>query len=153
MKHRISAGGLLLQDGKILLVRHQITDRYDFWVAPGGGVEETETLEEAAVREVREETGLDVEAGKKVYLEEFYESHTRYMKIWVLCTLKGGTLSIEHNPAAEEYIVEARFFSREDLQRESRDVYPRVLKDRFWTDLDNGFPEFVYIGMHEMKFY
>jgi 8-oxo-dGTP pyrophosphatase MutT (NUDIX family) len=48
----------VIQNGKILL-----TQREDFevWCLPGGSVEDGETVAEAAVREVREETGIDVE--------------------------------------------------------------------------------------------
>ncbi len=42
---------------KILLVKHHIFDK---WVQPGGHIEENETPEEAAVREVYEETGLKI---------------------------------------------------------------------------------------------
>lgn len=55
---RLAVNVAVLQEGKILL-----TQREDFetWVLPGGGVEEGESLAQAAIREVKEETGLDVE--------------------------------------------------------------------------------------------
>ena len=60
MKHRISVGGLVIYNNRFLMVNHRRASRYDFWVAPGGGVQGTESLEEAVVREVKEETGLSV---------------------------------------------------------------------------------------------
>lgn len=54
----IVAGGVLIEDGKVLLVRH---GRLGVWLYPGGHLEPGETPEEAAVREFREETGLEVE--------------------------------------------------------------------------------------------
>ena len=95
MKHRISAGALVLKDERLLFVRHKKEGSYDFWVAPGGGVIDSENLLEAAVREVKEETGLDVEAVRPVYLEEFTEPTTRHIKTWILCNLVGGTISTE----------------------------------------------------------
>ena len=51
---------------KILLIRRS-PDDFGGWEGPGGSVEEGETLEEAVVREVREETGLDVEPERILY--------------------------------------------------------------------------------------
>ncbi len=53
----------VLHEGKILL-----TQREDFetWILPGGGLEDGESLAQAAIRETREETGLDVELTRLV---------------------------------------------------------------------------------------
>ena len=48
MNHRISAGVLVINQDKILLVNHKKPGHYDFWVAPGGGVLGTEDIESAA---------------------------------------------------------------------------------------------------------
>ncbi len=37
-QHRISADAIVLQGERLLLVRHVVAGRYDFWVCPGGGV-------------------------------------------------------------------------------------------------------------------
>ena len=46
--HTISAGALVCHDDRLLLVRHVRPGRYDFRVPPGGQVEATESLEDAA---------------------------------------------------------------------------------------------------------
>ncbi|MCB1213034.1 MAG: NUDIX domain-containing protein [Chlamydiia bacterium] len=51
------------QEGKYLFVRRRDVP---VWVLPGGGVDSGETPEEAVIREVREETGLEVEIIKKL---------------------------------------------------------------------------------------
>jgi 8-oxo-dGTP diphosphatase len=55
-----AAGGVVVRDGRVLLVHR---DRYDDWSLPKGKLEPGETWEDAAVREVREETGLHCELG------------------------------------------------------------------------------------------
>ena len=64
MKHRIAAGVIVEDEGRILLVRHSKPGVYDFWVTPGGGAEGTEDLLATAKREVFEECGLLVEHRK-----------------------------------------------------------------------------------------
>ncbi|MFH1366697.1 MAG: NUDIX hydrolase [Patescibacteria group bacterium] len=54
---KIAVGALILKGDKILL--HHRTD-YDMWDLPSGGMEASETIYEALVREVKEETGLKV---------------------------------------------------------------------------------------------
>ena len=59
--HRISAGGIVIQNNKVLLVHHYRPNEFDFWVLPGGGVEGDEGILKAAEREVYEETNLEIE--------------------------------------------------------------------------------------------
>jgi|SRR5579884_1761445 len=55
-----SAGGIVVRGERVLLVHR---DRYDDWSLPKGKLEQGESWEEAALREVREETGLRCELG------------------------------------------------------------------------------------------
>jgi 8-oxo-dGTP pyrophosphatase MutT (NUDIX family) len=60
---------VLLQEGKLLLARHEKPSK-TYWVLPGGAIEENESPEEAAVREVKEETGLDIRLSRLLFVEE-----------------------------------------------------------------------------------
>ena len=98
---RPSAYGIIISDGKILLSRQW--DGYDF---PGGGVEISETVHAAVVREVREETGLSVIVGDVVSCESVFFSfvhqevapqfHANCVLMYFLCDVVGGTLSTDH---------------------------------------------------------
>ena len=54
---RPSARGIIIKDGKLAMI-HSI--KYDYYKFPGGGIEKNEQKENALIREVLEETGLDV---------------------------------------------------------------------------------------------
>ena len=79
MREEISAGGVVLFGNAILLLRKFNGD----WVLPKGKVEEGENNEEAALREVAEETGVKAETLK--YLGEIH-----YMKIDLFIKLYFG---------------------------------------------------------------
>ena len=53
----------VIQDGKILLTKR---DDFETWILPSGGVQDGESLAQAAIRETKEETGLDVELTRLV---------------------------------------------------------------------------------------
>lgn len=57
---KVATGAILSLDGGILLVQRGIEPSYGKWVFPGGYVDRGESLEAAAIREVKEESGLDV---------------------------------------------------------------------------------------------
>ncbi len=141
---RISAGGIVVQDGKVLLVRLVEPDRYDFWVMPGGGIEADEGILRAAEREVWEETNLTVKAERIAYVEELIDEGRYVCKFWVVCRWVEGTLSLENKVASEDYLKEVRFFTKEELQ--NMEAYPSIVKDVFWQDLEAGFPTIRYLG-------
>lgn len=57
----LAASAAIFRDGKVLLVRRARKPALDIWTLPGGGVEAGETLHEAVLREVMEETSLTIE--------------------------------------------------------------------------------------------
>lgn len=59
MNNVISCGGVVFFEGKILILYKNLNNRYKGWVLPKGTVEEGETFEETALREVKEETGVE----------------------------------------------------------------------------------------------
>jgi 8-oxo-dGTP diphosphatase len=56
--HSVSTGGVLIRDDKVLLVQVNYGMNKGLWMIPGGIVESGESLEEAVVREIKEEAGL-----------------------------------------------------------------------------------------------
>tara|TARA_B100000315_G_scaffold212633_1_gene210104 strand:+ start:655 stop:1140 length:486 start_codon:yes stop_codon:yes gene_type:complete len=58
---KVAATCIVERDGQVLMVRRNVQPGIGLWSIPGGYVDRGEVVEEAAVREVLEETGLDVE--------------------------------------------------------------------------------------------
>lgn len=63
------AARILLLDAqdRVLLFRFDAGDRPAFWGTPGGAIDPGETYEDAARRELREETGLDLDCGAEIH--------------------------------------------------------------------------------------
>jgi 8-oxo-dGTP diphosphatase len=70
---QILVGGFIVMDQKILLLRRAPGVHFlpDIWEVPSGKVEHGETLREALVREIREETGLEVRIGRVCSVREY----------------------------------------------------------------------------------
>ncbi|MBS1990254.1 MAG: NUDIX hydrolase [Cyanobacteria bacterium SZAS LIN-3] len=94
-------------DKKILLVRHRKGNR-QYWVLPGGRLEYGETFHECAVREMREETGLDVEVDDFVYLSEAIapDRSRHIVNIYLTAHVVGGVLQVGDEPvlAGVDYV-------------------------------------------------
>jgi 8-oxo-dGTP diphosphatase len=151
MKHRLSSGVIVEQDGRVLLAHCVKPGRYDFWVAPGGGVKGTESLVDAASREAFEETGLNVNAGRLIYIEELADPQTRHCKFWHVGHLVGGVIDVSHAEAAAEGVVEVAWLSRTEIM--SRKAFPPMLQGRYWRDRELGFPAIVQVSLRKMEFF
>lgn len=66
MKEAVSCGGVVIFRGKILVLYKNMHNRYEGWVLPKGTVEEGESHEETALREVKEESGVDAKILKYI---------------------------------------------------------------------------------------
>ncbi len=69
---RLAVRAVILRDDRLLLV-NAWKGRTHLWCAPGGGVELHQPLAAALAREVREETGLEVEVGEPCLVNEFHD--------------------------------------------------------------------------------
>ena len=151
MEYRISAGVLVDVADRLLLVRCMKPNTYDFWVAPGGGVDGAEDLRATIRREALEECGLEIEPLEIAYVEDLWNREMRICKVWFTGRVVGGELTSSAPGAAAERIVEARFLSREELA--NKIVFPEVLQEQYWADKANGFSSVRYLGIREMESY
>jgi 8-oxo-dGTP diphosphatase len=105
----VGVGGIVLNGGKVLLVKRGKQPGYGKWSIPGGMVELGETLSEAIKREVLEECGIEIELAdvvavlERVIRREDERVRYHYVLVDFLGYWKGGDLQ----PASD--ILEARW--------------------------------------------
>lgn len=94
----VGVGAVIVDNGRVLLVRRGTEPAKGVWSIPGGLIETGEMLHEAVVREVREETGLTVEPIALIELldriiREADRVRYHYVIADYLCRVTGGTLA------------------------------------------------------------
>lgn len=90
--------GILIENNEILLVQQKLSDKRNWWL-PGGRLERGETLSQGLIREMKEETGLDVEIIRMLYLCDVAASsntilHITFLikRIWDNCVREKGCI-------------------------------------------------------------
>ena len=83
-----AAGGIVERDGRIVVVHRP---RYDDWSLPKGKLDRGETFEQAALREVEEETGLACVLGEELEPVRYHDNkgRSKLVRYWRMVVLKG----------------------------------------------------------------
>jgi ADP-ribose pyrophosphatase YjhB (NUDIX family) len=139
---RVRVGVIVIHEGKVLLARQHLSDGQDFWIVPGGGLKKDEGLMDCARREIAEETGLEIEPLRLLYVGDFFKADRHVVDTFWLGRIVGGELR-----RREDEIDNLRFF---EVQRLSQlDVKPPALAERLASDVRCGFSsETVYLGKY-----
>jgi 8-oxo-dGTP diphosphatase len=100
----VAVGAVVVDDGALLLVRRGRGPAAGEWSVPGGRVERGETLAEAVVREVAEETSLEVVCGPLLgWVERIGDDH-HHVILDFEATLLGGTLAAGDDAAEAAWV-------------------------------------------------
>ena len=114
---RVAVRGLLINENKLLVVNAWPGGQSDLLCAPGGGVEPHASLEDNLIREIHEETGLDVTVGEQVLVNEFHDPDRNFHQVDVYFRVKAQTAHIDpHWQDPEGVVTTRRFVSREELE-------------------------------------
>jgi 8-oxo-dGTP pyrophosphatase MutT (NUDIX family) len=131
---------VLDDDGKVLLVQHRHDAATAFWVPPGGGLEPGETFVDCAIREVREETGLDIEVQRFIFLDEAYVDGVHSLGAWFLARPVAGEIVLGMDPELDkkQILADVRFVSPADFPDLGK-VYPEPeWWDSLWMSMTTG---------------
>jgi len=122
---KVGVGAVVIRDGRVLLIRRGKEPLRGRWLVPGGTVELGETLEEAVVREVREETGLEVAPREVLTVFDRIDRQEarvlyHYVIVDYLCDYRSG------EPRAGSDAEAIALVSREELA--AYDLPPKALE-------------------------
>lgn len=132
MKKRVSSRAIIIEDGKLLaMFRRKIKEDgsvKEYYVIPGGGLEENETLEENVIRELKEEFNVDIEIVKFLSTEEYEDTIANYF----LCKIINGTPKLggeELERMTSENYYEIRYIDLKDIDNydiNAKDIIKKI---------------------------
>jgi len=112
---RVAVGAVVIHNHCILLVKRGKQPAQGEWAIPGGSVELGETLEAAAEREIYEETGITIKAGKIIYsFDSIVKDGDLTRFHYVILDFEASYVAGE--PRAGDDVLEAGWFGPEHLK-------------------------------------
>ena len=125
-RYELAAGGIVTDNNDILAIR-----RYHKWDFPKGHVEDGETDEQAAHREIAEETGIDntqiihdLGTTHHIFRSSYFDGYVLKRTHWYWMKNLGSRNVV---PQTEENIKEVRWFDKKNINTIKQDTYPSVL--------------------------
>lgn len=105
------ASAIIIKDNCVLMIR---TIDSNSWSIPSGGVEVGETLEEACIREVAEETGYEVKIVKELHTKKTIIKEYKVTTQYFLCEITGGDIQYKD---PDEEIEEISWMNSSEISK------------------------------------
>ena len=131
---RVSVKAVIIQDGQLLAMQHRSQDR-DYYLLPGGGQRNAETLVEAIQRECMEEAGIQVSVGDVVFIRDYIEKNHEFagqipgfhqVEIMFRCEITDGR-SLGKGTEMDTRQIGVRWLPLDTLDQYR--LYPAILKE------------------------
>lgn len=125
-KVRVRVCGILIENDAILLLKHLgFGLKGVLWLPPGGGISFGEPMEDALIREFKEETGLTVRVDEYLYLHEYISDRLHSIEVFFRVTRLAGEASLGTDPEFTEdgqILKDLRYFTESDIKNMDIDL-------------------------------
>ena len=124
IRPRVRVAGILIEDDRILLIEHTKNNR-KYWLVPGGGVDWGESAAEALIREFKEETSLNIEVEKFLFISETIAPGKQKHVINLYFKIKKAENSSNiMKLGEEEMLTDLRFIPEDEIKNIK--LYPNI---------------------------
>lgn len=123
--------GVLIQDEKILMIKHLMSEDRVFWSVPGGGMIYGQSAPANLKREFLEETGLQISVNEYLFVHEYLDPPLHAMEHFFLVNAQGGNLKLGEDPeldSNEQILTELRWMSLIELHSLPKNTLHQI----FW---------------------
>ena len=127
MKFEKCCGCIILNEGKVLLVKHNV----GHWGFPKGHMEKDETELQTAIREVKEETNVDVEIQEeKRYIDEYYSSEDTFKQVvYFLATCKNVNTQKQEAEIAQIEWVPIEEAANKITYENTKELFKQIIEE------------------------
>ena len=132
---KVIVGGIIEKDGKVLLVQEKKERCYGKWNIPAGHLDFNESIGQGAIREIKEETGCDVELNGIVYIANKILGDDLF--IMIIFNTKLVNENIKYDKSE---ILDVQWFSYDEIMNQMDDKLRQVdyIKTSVIIHDDNG---------------
>lgn len=133
---RLAVRAIIMFENRLLLVNAWPDGKSDLMCAPGGGVERGSSLPDNLIREVYEETGLEITVDAPCLVNEFHDPKGSFhqVDVYFRCTLRSGPVLDQSWQDVDSVVTDRRWVTREDMTKLR--IKPDSLAAVAWQDAD-----------------